>query len=110
VLDDNFVVAKEMADQMQELGCGTVRICASAAAALEVLNAEPVSLAVLDVHLGQGKTSFAIARDLKARGVPFLFVTGFNEDAGLVEDLEDQPLITKPITNAEFLKAINDLV
>ena len=50
-----------------------------------------IDFALLDVNLGDGETSFATAEILRARGVPFAFVTGYG-DQGVRPDLRNVPV------------------
>ena len=109
VLEDNYIIAKEMSDQLRDLGCADVRTCATAQAAFEILENEPLSLAVLDVNLGPGQTSKPVAIRLVEQGVPFVFVTGYGENADLPTVLERAPRLTKPISSIEFLAAVSNL-
>jgi hypothetical protein len=61
-------------------------------------------LAILDISLGPCEKSFPIAEVLKSKGIPFLFVTGYQDDQ-LPEHFQDQVILQKP-ADAEFLKPI----
>lgn len=112
VLEDTFITAKEMADQLTDLGCADVRFCSSIEAAVELIETEPLSFAVLDVDLsafGAKSTSEEVAIALYNRKVPFLFATGFGQDTQLPEVLDPVPKLTKPISNAELVQAATAL-
>ena len=112
VLEDTFITAKEMADQLNDLGCKDVRICASVSAGLELVAQEALSFAVLDVDLsafGPQETSESVALAIMAEGIPFVFVTGYGQDTDLPAELDGTLKLTKPITNDEFLQAVYDL-
>lgn len=112
VLEDTFITAKEMADQLRDLGCKDVRVCAGVDAALDLIGQERLSFAVLDVDLstfGPQETSESVAMALLAQAVPFVFVTGYGQDTDLPAVLDATLKLTKPISNDEFLQAVYDL-
>jgi hypothetical protein len=62
-------------------------------------------MAVLDVNL-QGDPVFPVADKLQQRGVPFVFVTGFDEWA-IPERFAQVPHLEKPQTAAKVLAMLN---
>lgn len=65
--------------------------------------------ALLDVNVA-GQEVFPVAEALKARGVPFVFSTGYGE-AGLPEHWRGNPTVQKPFTEGAIrdalMKALN---
>ena len=51
--------------------------------------------AILDINLGDGM-AYPVAEILSARGVPFIFVTGFEADA-MDDRFSKVPILQKPI-------------
>jgi DNA-binding response OmpR family regulator len=66
------------------------------AAAAALLDREAIDVGLLDVNLG-GEMVFPIARALADRGVPFIFLTGYDEES-LPAAWRDRPLLEKPVT------------
>ena len=60
--------------------------------------------ALLDVNVA-GQEVFPIAEALKARGVPFVFSTGYGE-SGLPEHWRGNPTVQKPFTDAAIRDAL----
>jgi len=50
---------------------------------------------VLDLNLGPGHDGYPVAEALAARGLPFLFSTGYGRN-GLHNGFRDRPVLTKP--------------
>ena len=67
-------------------------------AELKLLTFVP-DLAVLDFNLG-GATSEAIAEILEARGVPFVFATGYADNVMIPARFRHVPVVRKPINGA----------
>ena len=70
-----------------------VVVCSSVAEAHTAL-AEPVELALLDIDVIDGKT-FEIARSLKRKGIPFVFISGSQREE-VPPELADIPFVPKP--------------
>ncbi|WP_299828856.1 HWE histidine kinase domain-containing protein [uncultured Roseobacter sp.] len=102
LLEDNYLIAKEMSDQMREFGFAEVEVFANSADALNFLDMEAVALAILDVNLGKDKDSIDVAMKLREMRLPFFFVTGYGKSAALPDMLKDVPLLTKPVSNREL--------
>lgn len=94
VVEDEAMVAMMIEDILIDLGCVVVGPVAGVSAALRLLEAEPVDAAVLDVNLS-GEKVFPVADRLAARGVPFLFSTGYGA-SGLEARHLDRPVLQKP--------------
>jgi CheY-like chemotaxis protein len=80
VVEDEMIVAWLLEDMLADLGCAVVGPAARVNQALAMLDAEAIDAAVLDVNLN-GQMSYPVADALAARGVPFVFSTGYNKDS-----------------------------
>ena len=60
---------------------------------------------LLDVNLG-AETSAAIAAALKARGVPFVFATGYGDSTAFLGDYPASPVVNKPYGVEQLVKAL----
>jgi hypothetical protein len=63
---------------------------------------------VLDLNLGGGGPQFAIARLLKERGVPFVFLTGYDPDV-IPDDMKDVVRLQKPLPFRSIIEAVGRL-
>lgn len=108
VVEDELFVAMLVEDLLIELGCEVVGPASSAREAVAKAAQESFDLALLDVNLGDGETSFATAEILRQRGIPFAFVTGYG-DQGVRPDLRDAPVVSKPIDPWRLAKVIEQL-
>lgn len=94
IVEDEYFIADEVAIALRRDGFDAVGPVAETAAALAALDAGNVDFAVVDINL-EGTASFAVASELRARNIPFLFLTGY--DASIVPaELNDVPLLRKP--------------
>lgn len=79
VLEDCTLMAEALELMLLEAGADSVDLSHSVSDALEVIGAQPINLACLDIVLGD-EDSVAVADQLALRGIPFVFVTA--HDAG----------------------------
>lgn len=78
VVEDDYLVAQEMAQLLRASGAEVAGPVPSVDKALALIEATPqLDGAVLDVNL-DGELVYAVADALLSRGVPFLFVTGYD--------------------------------
>ena len=105
MVEDELFVAMLVEDLLGDLGCSVIGPAASAREAVAAAEANGFDLALLDVNLGDGETSFRAAEILRERGVPFAFVTGYG-DQGVRPDLRDAPILSKPIDPRQLAKVI----
>ena len=79
LVEDEPIVAWLLKDMLVDLGCSVIGPAADVNQALAMIDAESIDVAVLDVNL-RGQMSYPIADVLVARGVPFVFSTGYDKD------------------------------
>ena len=96
LVEDEAMVAMMLEDMLSDLGCVVVGVAGSVSSGLALADDDDVQLdgAVLDVNLG-GETVYPVAAALKARGVPFVFSTGYAR-SGVAADYEGVPVLAKP--------------
>ena len=109
ILEDNFLLAQDLSEVVQqELGGEPVPV-ATVAEALEIIP-DHIDFAFLDVELSVG-TSFPVARKLMQNHIPFIFVSGIERD-GLPDDFRKFPFLSKPVPSGRLVrltKALSDV-
>ena len=65
--------------------------------------------AILDVNL-RGESTLPLAQLLSERGVPYMFVSGYDLDAALPVELRRAPKLQKPVTGTQLLAAVRTLI
>ncbi|PSC02680.1 hypothetical protein SLNSH_22725 [Alsobacter soli] len=108
VLEDQYLLAMQVEEDLQSKGAQVVGPVATASEALELIESTEIDAAVLNVRLKNG-TSFAVADELLRRGVPFVFVTAFEQQM-LPETYVSIPHLTKPLKPTELVTALLALV
>jgi CheY-like chemotaxis protein len=95
VVEDESMVSMLMEDMLQDLGCTVVGTVARFEEALRLATNDPAfDVALLDVNLN-GRQTFPIAEQLAARGVRFIFATGYGEGI-LPPSLQGGQILQKP--------------
>ena len=80
VAEDEPLVAMALQDELEAAGATVVGPAGTLAGALGMLDGRRIDAAVLDIKL-QSDLVFPLADALAARGVPYLFTTGFSADS-----------------------------
>ena len=105
VVEDESLVAMLIETILEDLGCTPVGPAASVDEGLALARGNAViDAALLDVNVA-GRQVFPVAEALAARGVPFVFSTGYGE-AGLPEHWRGHPTIQKPFTESAIRDAL----
>ncbi len=105
VVEDEALVAMLLETMLEDMGFVPVGPVDDIDTALEVLrNDNRLDGALLDVNVA-GREVFPVAAALKAKGVPFVFSTGYGE-GGLPDDWRGHPTIQKPFTEDAVREAL----
>ena len=105
VVDDEVFVAFEMADILAELGFEVVGPALTADDAERLATDTKLDAAFLDVNLGAGSTSEPVAKVLRARGIPFIFITAYSADQ-ITFRTSDERVLQKPVTSRKVIEAL----
>ncbi|MBI5941256.1 MAG: PAS domain S-box protein [Caulobacterales bacterium] len=96
IVEDEVLVAMELTDGLRQLGWEVLGPAASTDEALTLLaRSRQPDAAILDINLA-GKLVFPLAELLRARRIPFVFCTGY-EEVGGDERYRDTPVVRKPV-------------
>ena len=108
VVEDEPIVAISLQDMLEELGYSVVGPAFGLAAGLALAETERVDAAILDVNMGDGE-SYPIAALLRARGVPYVFATGYGRE-GIEPGHDHAPLLQKPYHESQVAAALEALL
>jgi DNA-binding response OmpR family regulator len=104
VVEDEMMIAMMVEDMLAEMGHAVIGVASNLRSALALAAAEQFDVAILDINLA-GERSFPVAHLLKARGVPFLFATGYGE-LGLEDPFRDVVTLKKPFDIEDLAGAV----
>lgn len=107
IVEDESLVAMLLETILEDMGCTTVGPISNIEDALALLASDEANTldgALLDVNVA-GREVFPVAEVLKAKGVPFVFSTGYGQ-GGLPDEWRAQATIQKPFTEAAVQQAL----
>jgi CheY-like chemotaxis protein len=107
VVEDSYLFAEEIAANLRGFGMEPVGPVGHLDEACRMAREKAVDGAVLDVKL-HGAASFAVAAILRARGIPFVFLTGY-EEQHIPLDFRAAPVLQKPFEASALKEAIISL-
>jgi two-component sensor histidine kinase len=108
VVEDESLVAMMIADSLEEIGCSVVGPIARLGEGLALAEESELDAAVLDRNLA-GASSDPIARELHARGIPFVIVSGY-ADLARPREMAAAPYLTKPFQPEALIAILADLI
>jgi len=104
VVEDEALVALMIRDLLMDAGATVIGPAVTAAEGLALVREERIDGAVLDYRLADG-TSLPVADALAARGVPFLFASGY--DARAIDRRYTQaPRLSKVFDRGDLLELV----
>lgn len=104
VVEDNFLVAEAVREVFEDCGCVVLGPVQRLAEAMAMVESTALDGAVLDINLA-GEFCFPLATALRARDVPFIFLTGYGEANLIPPEFHGVPQLSKPFDALEVAKA-----
>ncbi|NGN45054.1 response regulator [Mesorhizobium sp. CGMCC 1.15528] len=108
VVEDEMLVLIMIEDMLADLGCELVVAAATVKQALAAIDAQVFDVAMLDMNLN-GDNTYSVADALAARGVPFVFSTGYSGHE-MRDGYRDRPLLKKPFMEKELAEIFAPLL
>ena len=109
VVEDEFLLADELALELEDEGAMVLGPVPSVERALALLDREALpDGAIVDVNLG-GETAFPLADLLIARGVPMIFTTGYDRTT-LPHRYAHVPTCEKPMNIVRITAALRGAI
>ena len=105
IVEDEVLVSLLIEDALADLGLEVAGVAGTLEEALAHAATGDFDCAILDVHI-QGKEVFPVAEALAARGVPFVFATGYGE-GGVPEKYRERPVLQKPFMGPELERILS---
>ena len=108
IVEDDYFIANDLATDFAKVGLQIVGPVPSLAKALRLIEEGQIDGAVLDINL-DGDKVYEVADALMSRGVPIVFVTGY-ERPSIPERYIDVPLCLKPVASDKVLEELERLI
>jgi light-regulated signal transduction histidine kinase (bacteriophytochrome) len=109
LVEDSLIIALDAEDIATRLGAETVATAATVEGALDAIEANRPRVAMLDINLGD-RNSFPVADRLLDLGIPFIFATGYGEQAQLPMDHRGRTVVQKPYTLENVARAMDEVL
>jgi CheY-like chemotaxis protein len=107
IVEDAVLLALELETGLADAGAHVIGPAYELEEGMALLD-QPIDAAVLDANLN-GRSVTPVAQVLAARGVPFLFATGYGEAGGAPTGF-DAPIIRKPYDVTQVAAAVAELL
>jgi CheY-like chemotaxis protein len=108
LVEDEALVGMMMRDALDDIGFDVTGPVGSLADARIAAIADGIDGAVLDINLA-GEMVFPVADLLRARGVPFIFVTGYDPES-IDPKFAGIPVLQKPVSRDALEQVLRDNV
>jgi DNA-binding NarL/FixJ family response regulator len=105
LVEDDPLILMELEAVLEEAGATIVGTCSDVDAALVVTHHDRIDAALLDIRLGRGSVA-PVARDLSARGVPFVFYSGQTKTDPIHQEWPAVKIIQKPAPSWVIVSAL----
>jgi DNA-binding LytR/AlgR family response regulator len=105
IVEDEILVAQDLAAQLADAGYGITGIALSAKEAQAIIDEHEIDIALVDIMLDDDGTGIDVARYLNARQpVPFIFITSLVDASTLQKAKEVSPsaYLVKPFSAREL--------
>jgi CheY-like chemotaxis protein len=105
VVEDNLLLAEVTKLLLEDSGGQVVGPAGWLQRGLELAEQEKLDGAILDINL-HGEMSFPIAEVLRTRGVPFIFVTGYEDRSIVPMAYRSAPRLDKPVAEDRLIEVL----
>ena len=107
IVEDEMLVSMVIEDALAGLGVEIAGAAGTLEQALAQAEKGTFDCAILDVRL-HGKDIYPVADMLAARGIPFVFSTGYGK-SGLPDRYRDRPVLPKPFLPQDLERVLAEL-
>lgn len=107
LVEDEYFTAHETQRVIERAGGAVVGPFGQLPEVMETGLTQPLDAAVIDIGL-RGETAYRLAEALDARGVPYLFATGYDA-AAVPEQFSGVPLLQKPFREPQLVRLVAEL-
>lgn len=105
VVEDEFLLADEIAEWLSNRGASPMGPVGTLTAALDLIRQTPPDAAVLDVLIA-GEMVFPAALELHRRGIPMIFATAFSGELTYPDELAGNIRLDKPFNEAQLIATL----
>jgi DNA-binding response OmpR family regulator len=104
VVEDDYFIAEEICAALRRHGAAVVGPAPDVEHGRALMDSQTLDCAVLDINL-HGEHAFGLAGELRARGIPSIFATGYDASF-LPTAFRESIYLQKPIDIAALIRAV----
>ena len=105
IAEDEYLLASKMVEEFAKLGVETIGPASTVKRVLDLVeHCGPLDAAMLDIKL-RNEMIFPVADALRARGVPFVFTSGYNQKI-IPDRYKDVVRYEKPFDVAQIARVV----
>jgi DNA-binding NarL/FixJ family response regulator len=108
IVEDEYLLAQEMADYFENLGTEIVGPVGTVARALDLIASSHIQVAVLDVNLRDERV-YPVAEALTLKQIPFVFASGYGSELE-PDAYAGAPRCIKPIEFDMLARTLGDQI
>ncbi|MEQ8393534.1 response regulator [Thalassobaculum sp.] len=105
IVEDDLLLAEATADSLNAWGCEIAGMAPNIDVGLRLARQAQLHGALLDINL-RGARCFPIAEVLRERGIPFIFLTGYDDRSIIPRKFQAERCLSKPVDAAELLSGM----
>lgn len=107
VVEDDYFIADEICTTLRNGGAEVLGPAPDIEQGLDMMNREQLDCAVLDINL-HGNLAFSLADELRKRGTPSIFATGYDQSV-LPGAFSDSVRLEKPVNLSELVRVVRSV-
>ena len=107
VVEDEYFLAEDLREELSDCGAEVLGPVANLKDATRFVETGGIDAAVLDINL-QGELIFSTADELREKGIPFAFATGYDRSS-VPQRFADVPRLEKPLKGRQLAELLRPL-
>jgi two-component SAPR family response regulator len=108
IVEDHMLVAMELEYLVEAIDGEVAASTPTLAKARAAIEEDNIDLALLDVSVDD-EPVFPLAEELRQRGIPYIFSSGYDRHEMAPEEFQDDPWLLKPVGRDDLARAVDEI-
>ena len=111
IVEDQVITALDLKQTLKDYGYSNVTIINKGKNAIDFIENESLSVALLDIKLADEVSGIEVAKKLKQKRIPFIFISAFSnpENFKLAKELKPAGILKKPFREQSIKALLKNL-
>ncbi len=111
IVEDQIITALDLKQTLKNFGYSSITIINKGKKAIDFIERESLSIALLDIKLADDVSGIEVARRLRQKCIPFIFISAFSnpENFRLATELKPAGIVMKPFKEQSIETLLNKL-